>query len=142
MDRLVAEPFDVIMNENKNAIIEVLQATVKAVVAGNVSVKDSQKAVEQIEEIVSRLDEFLNLKNNLVKKMSGLESKLSILNIKDLEEKEKKLTRTKEDIVQSESTIKTLEKEISEETKRTPKIIHDVETKLSEISSVKITLKI
>ncbi len=141
MDRLVAEPSEVITNENKNAIIEVLQAAVKSVIAGNVSVKDSQKAVEQIEEIINRLDEFIKLKNNLAKKTNDLESKLTNFNIKDLEEKEKKLTRTKEDIIQFNSSIKTLEKQISEESKRTPQIIHDIETKLSEISRTKITLK-
>ena len=142
MARLVDEPIEVITNENKNAIIEILQAVVKSVVAGNVSVKDSQKAVEQIEETINRLDEFINLKNNLSKKMNSLESKLSILNINDLEEKEKKVTRAKEDILQCESSIKALEKEISEESNRTPQLIHDIETKLGEISRSKITLKI
>ena len=142
MTRLVDEPIEVITNDNKNAIIEILQATVKSVVAGNVSVKDSQKSVEQIEETIGRLDEFINLKNNLSKKMSDLENKMSIFNIKDLEEKEKKLTRTKDDIMQFESSIKALEKEISEESNRTPQLIHDIEEKISEISRTKITLKI
>jgi DNA repair exonuclease SbcCD ATPase subunit len=142
MDRLVAEPSDVITSENKNAIIEILQATVKSVVAGNVSVKDSQKAAEQIEETISRLDEFINLKHNLAKKMNEFESKFVIFNIRDLEEKEKKVTRTKENIIQSESSLKILEKEISEESKRPPKIAHDVEAKINEISKTRITLKI
>ncbi|TSA18792.1 MAG: hypothetical protein D4R72_01345 [Nitrosopumilales archaeon] len=142
MDRLVAEPSEVITSENKNAIIEILQATVKSVVAGNVSVKDSQKAAEQIEETVSRLDEFINLKHNLAKKMNEFESKFVIFNIRDLEEKEKKVTWIKENIIQSESSLKTLEKEISEELKRLPQIAHDVETKINEISRIRITLKI
>ena len=58
------------------------------------------------------------------------------------EEKEKKLTRVKEDIVQSESSFKALEKKVSEESKRTPQIIHEVETKLSEIPRTKIILQI
>ena len=142
MERLVAEPSEVITSENKNSIIEILQATVKSVVAGNVSVKDSQKAVEQIEETISRLDEFINLKHNLAKKMNEFESKLVIFNIKDLEEKEKKVIRVKENKAQVEASLKTLEKEISEELKRSPEIIHKVETKLSEISRTRITLKI
>ena len=142
MGRLVAEPSEVITSENKNAIIEILQSTVKSVVAGNVSVKDSQKAAEQIEETVSRLDEFINLKHNLAKKMNEFESKFVIFNIRDLEEKEKKVTRIKDDIIQSESSLKTLEKEISEELKRPPQIAHDVETKINEISRTRITLKI
>jgi hypothetical protein len=142
MERLVAEPSEVITSENKIAITEILQATVKSVVAGNVSVKDSQKAVEQIEETISRLDEFVNLKNSIAKKMNEFESKLVIFNIKELEEKEKKLARVKEDIIQSESSFKTLEKEVSEELKRPPQIIHDAETKLSEISRTRITLQI
>ena len=142
MERLVVEPSEVITSENKIAITEILQATVKSVVAGNVSVKDSQKAVEQIEETISRLDEFVNLKNSIAKKMNEFESKLVIFNIKELEEKEKKLARVKEDIIQSESSFKTLEKEVSEELKRPPQIIHDAETKLSEISRTRITLQI
>lgn len=142
MNHLIAEPSEVITGENKNAIIEILQATVKSVVAGNVSVKDSQKSVEQIEETINRLDEFINLKHNLAKKMNEFESKFVIFNIKDLEEKEKKIARTKEDIIQSESSLKTLEKEVSEELKQPPEIIHKVETMLSEISRTKITLKI
>lgn len=142
MDRLVVEPSEVITSENKNAIIEILQATVKSVVAGNVSVKDSRKAAEQIEETISRLDEFINLKHNLAKKMNEFESKFVIFNIRDLEEKEKKVIRAKDDIIQSESFLKTLEKEISEELKRPPQIAHDVETKINGISRTRITLKI
>lgn len=141
MDHLIAEPSEVITSENKNAIIEILQATVKSVVAGNVSVKDSQKSVEQIEETISRLDEFINLKHNLAKKMNEFESKFVIFNIKDLEEKERKIIKINEDITQSDSSLKTLEKEISEELKRQPEIIHKVETMLSEISRTRITLK-
>ena len=142
MDHLIAEPSEAITGENKNAIIEILQATVKSVVAGNVSVKDSQKAAEQIEETIGRLDEFINLKLNLAKKINEFDSKCGIFNVKDLEEKEKRITRIKNDVIQSESSLKTLEKEISEELKRPPQIIHNVETKLSEISKTRITLKI
>ncbi|HKC78610.1 MAG TPA: hypothetical protein VKB83_00780 [Nitrosopumilaceae archaeon] len=142
MESLVAEPSEIITTENKNAIIEILQATVKSVVAGNVSVKDSQKAAEQIEETISRLDEFINLKQSLAKKMNEFESKLVIFNIKDLEEKEKKVTRAKERIIQSESSLKALEREISEESKRPPQIAHDIETKINEISKTRMTLKI
>jgi hypothetical protein len=142
MEHLVAEPSEVITRENKSAIIEILQATVKSVVAGNVSVKDSQKAIEQIEETISRLDEFISLKQNLAKKMYEFESKFVIFNIRDLEEKENKVTRIKNDITQSESSLKTLEKDISEELKHSPEIIREVETKLNEISRTRITLKI
>ena len=142
MDRLVAEPSEIITSENKNAIIEILQATVKSVVAGNVSVKDSQKAAEQIEETIGRLDEFINLKHNLAKKMNEFEGKLVVFNIRDLEEREKKVARAKENIIQSESSLKTLEREISEDSKRPPQIAHDIETKINEISKTRITLKI
>jgi hypothetical protein len=74
--------------------------------------------------------------------MNEFESKFVIFNIRDLEEKEKKVTRIKENIIQSESSLKTLEKEISEELKRPPQIAHDVETKINGISRTRITLKI
>ena len=62
MEELISDPYEVISIHNKEPVIEILQAAAKSVVAGNVSVKDSDKAIELIEETIDRLDEFLKLK--------------------------------------------------------------------------------
>src|SRR3990172_4395243 len=139
MEKMSENPYDIITNETKNAVIEVLQAVIKSVVAGNVSVKDTDKSVEQIEETITRLDEFLKLKNDLANNKDALEHKIQF-NSKDLEEKEKNFTRTKERKAQLESEIANLENQINETTKLKPQIAKNIESKLSEILGTKFTI--
>lgn len=139
MEKMNENPYDVITTETKNAVIEVLQAVIKSVVAGNVSVKDTDKSVEQIEETITRLDEFLKLKNDLANNKNALEQKIQF-NSKDLEEKEKNFTRTKERKAQLESEIANLENQINETTKLKPQIAKNIESKLSEILGTKFTI--
>ena len=139
MEKMIENPYDVITNETKNAVIEVLQAVIKSVIAGNVSVKDTNKSAEQIEETISRLDEFLKLKNDLSNKKNTLEQKIP-LNNKDLEEKEKNLTRIKERKAQFELEIINLENQVNESAKLIPQIVKNIETKLSEILGTKFTI--
>lgn len=139
MEKIIENPYDVITNETKNAAIEVLQAVIKSVVAGNISVKDTDKSVEQIEETIVRLDEFLRLKNDLLKKRNSLEQSL-LFNSKDLEEKEKNLVRIKEHKIEYESEITSLESKINESAKLIPQIVKNTESKLSEILGTKFTI--
>ena len=140
MEKMIENPYDAITNETKNALIEVLQAVIKSAVAGNISVKDTDKSVEHIEEIIVRLDEFLRLKNDLLNKRNSLEQELQF-NSKDLEEKERNLTRLKEHKIELESEITSLENRISETAKLIPEIIKNTESKLGEVLGTKFTIK-
>lgn len=142
MEQMVENPYDIITNETKSSVIEVLQAVIKSAVAGSVSVKDVNKSVEQIEETINRLNEFLKLKENLAHKRNSLEQKLLIFNSKDLEEKEKTLAKIKENKTKSESDVSNLENEINQTTKLIPEFVKNIETKVSEILGTKITITI
>lgn len=139
MGKMIENPHDAITNETKDAAVEVLQAVIKSVVAGNISVKDTDKSVEQIEETIVRLDEFLKLKNDLLNKRNSLEKKLPF-NSKDLEEKERNLVRIKEHRTECESEIASLENKINESMKFIPQIVKNTESKLSEILGTKFTI--
>ena len=140
MEKMIENPYDAITNETKNALIEVLQAVIKSAVAGNISVKDTDKSVEHIEETIVRLDEFLRLKNDLLNKRNSLEQELQF-NSKDLEEKERNLTKLKEHKIELESEITSLENRISETAKLIPEIIKNTESKLGEVLGTKFTIK-
>ena len=142
MEIMIEEPSQAITSENKGSIIEVLQAVVKGVVSGNVSVKDSQKAVEQIEETISRLDEFLKMKQSYLQKLSTLESKMDIFDIKTLQEVERTLQKTRDAKTQAEHKIDILEEELGEIKKLVPQIATNIERDLREIINAKVTLKI
>ena len=139
MEKMIDNPYDVITNETKDSVIEVLQTIVKSVVAGNVSVKDTDKSIEQIEETVTRLDEFLKLKNDLLNKKHDLEQSLPFNN-KDLEEQEKNLAKSKEQIIQYELEITNLENQIDVVVKLIPQMKKSIESKLGEILGTKFTI--
>lgn len=142
MEQLVENPYDVITNETKSSIIEVLQAVIKPVIAGSISVKDINKSVEQIKDTINRLDEFLKLKDNLENKRNSLEQKILLFNTKDLEEKEKTLLKITENKKKSESDVFNLENEINQTTKSIPEFIKNIEIKVSYILGTKITITI
>lgn len=142
MGELVINPFHILTQENKNSVVEVLHAVVKGVVAGSVSVKDTAKAVQQIEETINRLDEFLKMKSDLSQKRASFENNLGIFNIKELEEKERELIKTRGKKTYVESIAKNLEKEVNDATVRIPQLVQDIEIKLKEISGTRITLKV
>ncbi len=142
MEELSANPSKVLIRENKDSIIEVLHAVIKAVVAGSVSVKDTAKAVQQIEETINRLDEFLKMKSDLSQKRVTFENRLGIFNINELGEKERELIKTRDKKTHAELVTSNLENEINDTIIYMPQLVQDVEIKLKEISGTRITLKI
>lgn len=142
MGELISDPYQTIISQNKNTIIEILQAVTKAVLSGSVSVKDTQKSIEQIEETISRLDEFLALKETHSKKISELGKELEVFDIKLLESKEAELQKAKITLVDLESTKKKLEHEIEENTSQLSKVISQTESSVSGLTKSKTTLKL
>ena len=142
MEELIANPSKVLIQGNKDSIVEVLHAVIKAVVAGNVSVKDTTKAVQQIEETINRLDEFLKMKSDLSQKRDSFENRLGIFNISELEEKEGELIKTRDKKRHAESVAKNLENAVNDVIMHIPQLGQDIEIKLKEISGTRITLKI
>jgi len=142
MEELIREPFDVISQQTKNTIIEILQAVAKSVLSGSISVKDTQRAIEQIEETISRLDEFLQLKESYSDKVSNLQSELIIFDIRSLESKEHELQKVKMDIVNLESIKKKIQNEIIEHEIQLKKLVSEMESSLSSISKIKLSLKL
>lgn len=142
MEDLIAEPVEVIKNENKDAMVQILQSVVKGVVSGNVSVKDSQKSVEQIEETIQKLEGFIQMKEKFSQKLALLENNLNVFDIKSLEENERLLSKTTDEKSHDESKVASLEKEIEENSKIIPHLASDIENKLANILLEKISLKI
>src|SRR5437879_13842787 len=95
MEERLLEPYNILTVQNKGSIIEILHAVTKSVLARNISVKDSKKAAEQIEETVNRLDEFLSLKDSYEKKLSELEKGLAIFDYHALDLKERDMAKGK-----------------------------------------------
>lgn len=141
MEELISDPYEVISAHNKEPIIEILQATAKSVVAGNVSVKDSDKSIELIEETIDRLDEFLKLKTVFAKKISDLETSLNVFDIKKLEGKEKELEKARANITDLETSSQKIENEIKDEESEYNTIKLEMETKMTRLNNGKVVIK-
>ena len=141
MEELISDPYEVISTHNKEPIIAILQATAKSVVAGNVSVKDSDKSIELIEETIDRLDEFLKLKTAFAKKISDLEASLNVFDIKTLEGKEKELEKARSNITDLEASSEKTEKEIKENESDHNAIKLEIEAKMTLLNNGKVIIK-
>ena len=141
MDELVSDPYQVISSQNKATIIQILEAVAKSVSSGSISVKDTDKSLEQINETVSRLDEFITLKESYSNKVSNLEKDLVIFDIKLLESKEQGLQKAKIDFTNMESTKKKLEDDINDDNSQLEKHVLHLESDLARVTNSKIILK-
>ncbi len=141
MEKLIANPFDVLTMENKENIIKILSSVHKGVEGGSISVKDSEKALSSIDETIEILDEFVKEKSDFIEKKDALQRELDSFNIGELKQKENLLTRTRTDKTDAESRIKKLEQDIEEVKKSLPEILMDVEIRLRRISAIKYHVK-
>jgi hypothetical protein len=141
MDELLANPYDIISPQNKKSIIHILEAVEKSVISGSISVKDSEKSLEQIQETITKLDEFIVLKESYTKKISNLEKELTIFDIKLLESKEQSLKKTETDITNIESIRKKLEEEVNDSRQSLSKNVSDLESRLSRLVNYKVSIE-
>jgi DNA repair exonuclease SbcCD ATPase subunit len=141
MDELLSNPYDVISQHNRNSIIQILEAVEKSIISGSISVKDSEKSVEQVQETISRLDEFMALKEAYSKKVSTLEKDLTIFDIKSLESKEHDLHKARTDITNMERVKKKLDEEVNDDNRTLAKNILDLESDITRLIGSRVLLK-
>lgn len=141
MDEIIANPYEVISPQTKAGIIQILEAVEKSLVAGSISVKDTDKSLEQVQETISRLDEFISLKESYSSKVSALQKDLAVFDIKSLESKEHELEKTRSDLASMESVKKKLESEVKDSNHSLLKNISELESSLARLTGHKVLLK-
>ena len=142
MQELLDDPYQAISPQNKRTIIQILEAVSKSVASGSISVKDTDKSLEQIQETVSRLDEFMSLKEAYSNKVSTLEKDLVVFDINQLELKEQELQKTKTNFENTENVKKKILTEINEQNKLLEKHVSEIQSSLSKVTNLKITMKV
>ena len=141
MEKLIGNPYDVLILGNKEDIIKILSSVRKGIEGGSISVKDSEKSLSSIDETIEMLDEFIKEKSEFIEKKDALQKELDSFNIGELKQKESLLSKTNGDKSDSESRIGRLEQKIEEIKKSLPQILMDVEIRLRRISATKYHVK-
>ena len=138
---LTENPYDVLIDSNRQHIMQILESTRKGVQSGSVSVKDIDKSLSQIDETLSLLSGLVEKISVFNRSKSDIESKLLGFNNEELRHKESTLSKYKNDKSSLESKIRSTEKELTDTIEFIPKSIKSVESILNQISAVQYTIR-
>ena len=141
LENLIKNPYDILIEENKRDIIQILESTKKGIQSGSVSVKDSNKSLLQIDETLSLLGSFIEKISAFHKSKNDIENKLSIFDNEQLRQKESILSKYENDKSVLESKIISAEKELADTTELIPKWVKSLESTLNEISAVQYIIR-
>ena len=140
LSTLVAEPFDVLTNDNKDSIITILENVRKGISSGSISVKDVDKTSSQITEIEESLDGFVNMVSNYHKKHEEMKKELDSLMPTDLISLENDLAKNSSLLDECHLKSETFQGEIDEIDSKIPELISEIEKNLREFSSTRYTI--
>ncbi len=140
LTRLIENPYDVLTAANKPDLVRILESVRKAVQSNSISVKDINKSVSQIDELLTGFDTIIEEITNFKKSKDDLESNLSIFNIEKLTRAENILARHQNEKSDIEAKIKALDNEITDLVESLPKHIKSIQSKLNEISAVQYSI--
>jgi len=138
---LIANPYNELIDSNKRDILQILESTRKGVQSGSVSVKDTDKSLLQIDDILSLIPGFIEKISVFSRSKSDIENKLLGFNNDQLRQKESALSMHKNDKSSLESKISSIEKELKDTTEIIPKFVKSVESILNEISAVQYIIR-
>ncbi|MCH6586493.1 MAG: exonuclease SbcC, partial [Thaumarchaeota archaeon] len=137
LTKLVEDPFNVLLPQNKDSIIVILENVRKGISSGSISVKDTDKSFSQITETEEALDGFLKQISEYSEKHEKMKNDLNSLNPDELVSLEHDLAKNisfKED---SQLKSETFQGEIDEIDSKIPKLVSEIEEKLRQFSNTK-----
>jgi len=140
LSTLIAEPFDVLTNENKDSIITILENVRKGISSGSISVKDTDKTSSQITEIEESLDGFVNQVSNYYTKHEEMKKEIDSLIPTDLISLENDLAKNSSLFDECRIKSETFQDEIDEIDSKIPELITDIEKKLRKFSNTRYTI--
>ena len=141
LEDLIARPYDVLIDANRQDIIQILESTKNGVQSGSVSVKDSNKSLSQIDETLSLLSSFIEKISGFHRSKDDIEHKLSVFDSEQLRQKESILHKHEDNKSNLESKIKSTEKELVDTTELIPKWLKLLESVLNQISAVLYSIR-
>ena len=136
LENLINNPIDVLTDENKDEIIQILEAVIKNVKSESISVKNIEKSLNQLNQTISLVDEFIDKINKCGQSKIDAENRLSVFNYGDLEKKELNLSKNKNNTSNAESELESFDLETDSITESMSESIKLIELTLNQISAV------
>ena len=137
LGELESNPYDVIDEKNKSDLELILDSVCKNVISGSISVKDKERAVEQITEIKSRLPEMISIKQTFLQKSEDLKQNLIAFDNSKIINLDNDIKKNSDNLEDSKLKITELEMSIKNNDEEIPNLIMDLETNLYRATSTK-----
>ena len=142
LTRLIKEPLEVLIPQNKDSIILILENVRKGISSGSISVKDIDKSLSYITETEEALDGFVKQISEYLEKYEKMKNDLNSLNSDELVSLEHELVKNTSFKQDSQLKSETFQGEIDEIDSKIPQLVSDIEEKLRQFSNTKYTVLI
>ena len=142
LENLINNPIDVLTDENKDEIIQILEAVIKNVKSESISVKNIEKSLNQLSQTISLVDEFIDKINKCSQSKIDAENRLSVFNYANLEKKELDLTKNKNNKNDTESELESFDLERDSITESMSESIKSIQSTLNHISAVHYNIEL
>jgi len=140
LTKLIKNPFDVLLPQNKDSIIMILENVRRGISSGSISVKDIDKSLSQITETEETLDGFVKQILEYLEKHEKMKNDLNSLNSNKLVSLEHELVKNTSFKEDSQLKSKIFQGEIDEIDLKIPRLVSEIEDKLRQFSNTKYTV--
>ncbi|QDI88251.1 exonuclease SbcC [Candidatus Nitrosopumilus sp. SW] len=140
LTKLVENPFDILIPQNKDSVILILENVRKGIVSGSISVKDVDKTLSQITETEETLDGFISQVSKYFEKYQQMSDELDSLRSEKLTSLESEFTKASENKGDLQLKSETFQAEVDEIDSDIPKLVSEIEKKLRLFSNTKYTV--
>lgn len=140
LTKLVENPIEVLLPQNKDPIIIILENVRKGITSDSISVKDVEKSLSQLTETEESLDRFTQQVSEYLEKYKKMKNELDSLTPAELISLENDLAKNisfKED---AHLKSETFHGEINEIDSKIPELVSEIEAKLRQFSNTKYTI--
>lgn len=137
LSQLVNDPFEVLLDENKDSIITILENVRKGITSGSISVKDQDKSMQQITEVEESLDSLISSVSSYSEKLNSLQNELNSYDLEEFNAKKNDLEKNsslKEDL---QLKLESFQGEINEYEVKIPSVISEVQIMMQNYSNTK-----
>jgi len=142
LENLINNPIDVLTDENKDGIIQILGAVIKNVKSESISVKNIEKSLNQLNQTISLVDEFIDKINKCSQSKIDAENRLSVFNYANLEKLELDLSKSKNNKNDTESELESIDLETDSIAESMSESIKSIQSTLNHISAIHYVIEL
>ncbi len=141
LEKLIANPYDALIPQNKDTIIIILQAVKKSIQSNSISVKDVEKSYLYLDETSELIDNYIGKISSLKEKESSfIQEQSKIFDSSIIQKIKEELSDLDYDKSDTERKILDHKKEIDEYKSQLPSTIAKIENLLKQISGTEYTI--